>query len=187
MDSSGSEHFRCRSVAERYARAIFELALDAGRTDETANELNRLDEAFCEVPALLSVLKEKELSREKKQAIVREIAKALPVSPIVCNAICLLIDKGRISIFHEIAVLYKRMAEAYAKLTRVEASVADASLKISFKEKIERIMSDELKRKVVCDVRIDPSLMGGATIRIGDVSCDTSVSGRLSEMRDKLL
>jgi F-type H+-transporting ATPase subunit delta len=187
MGSSGSKHFRCRSVAERYARAIFELALDAQRVDETLSELNRFDAVFCAVNALPSVLREKELSREKKLAIVREIAKVLSLSPTVNNAICLLIDKGRISIFHEIAVLYKRMAETYEKLARVEASVADASLKVSFKEKIERIMSDELKRKVVCDIRVDPSLIGGATIRIGDVSCDTSISGSLSEMRDKLL
>lgn len=187
MDSSGSEHFRFRSVAERYARAIFELALEEGRVDETLRELERFDTVFRAVSALPSFLKEKELSREKKLALVREVAKVLSISPAVHNAISLLVDKGRIPLFHEIAVLYKHMAERYEKLTRVEASVADASLTVPFKEKIERIMSEELKRKVVCDVSVDPSLIGGATIRIGDISCDTSISGRLSEMRDKLL
>lgn len=187
MNGSGSEHFRSRGVSERYAKAIFELALEEGRVDETLSELERFDKVFRAVSELPSVLKEKELSRAKKLTLVREVAKFLSISPSVRNTILLLVEKGRMPLFHEIAVLYEHMAERYEKLTRVEACVADASLTASFKKRIERIMSEELKHKVVCDVSVDPSLLGGATIRIGDVSCDTSVSGRLSEMKDKLL
>lgn len=79
------------------------------------------------------------------------------------------------------------MAEEFERMAHVKAQVANPSLVSTIKDRIEKILSDTLKKKVVCETRVDPSLIGGAIVKIGDIVVDASVVGRLERMKEDLL
>ncbi len=175
------------SIGRRYARAIFDLSLEEGKVVQTAAELAGFEEALTSVPSLLKVLQDKEVTRSSKQGVVREVVRSLSLSPLVCNALLLIMEKGRMGVFGTIVRSYGVMAEAYSRTTHVSARVAEGRLAEVVKRKVEEVLAKTLKKEIFCDAEVDPTLFGGAVIRIGDVSLDASIAGRLKKMEEELL
>ena len=90
-------------IANRYARAIFELALDEGRLEAILSELELFNKALEEVYVLKRTIDNKEIAATKRHGIIREVSKTLSLSPLVCHTIMLLVDKDRTDLFSSIA------------------------------------------------------------------------------------
>lgn len=178
---------RFGALARRYALALFDLAYEVKRVKEIQEELQRFDETLKKVPTLYIVLEDKEVSFKSKQNVIAEISKTISMSLITQNAIMLIVEKGRLGLFDSIAESYRKMAEEFECLTRVEAWVANPSLVQTVKDRVEKILSDTLKKKVVCDTLVEPLLIGGAIVKIGDIEIDASIAGRLAKMKEELI
>ncbi len=181
------KHFKFRTLARRYATAIFDLAMDEGSVGKVQDELNLFGEAFSKIPMLPSILEDDEIAINTKKLLIDKIASSLSLSKLSVNSIHLLVEKRRIGIFDAVLSYYKDMADAFERIARAEARVADKNLAAIFKDKIEKILSDVLRKKTVCETVVDPSLIGGAVVKVGDISIDASISGRLEKMRQELL
>lgn len=175
------------TVARRYAKALFDLALEAGNVDDVLKELNFFLGLFLESHLLKKVLADQEVSTAAKLKVIKEICNLTKASSIMSNTIMLLVEKGRFDLFVKIHDLYRKMSESYAKIERVEAQIAFASLAPAFKKMVEETLSDLLKKRAVCDIKINKELLGGATVKIGDAMLDASVIGKLSRMETELL
>lgn len=174
-------------VAHRYARALFDLAYEGGKTGDFLAELTRFDDASRQEPRLLLVLEDKEVPLKTKRTLILSIASLLSLSPLVCNAISLLADKGRIGLFPDIVYAYRNMEEGFQRLKRVAVRIATASHADLFKERIEHSLSDAFKQRIQCETSVDASIIGGAVIKIGDIVLDASIAGKLARMREELL
>jgi F-type H+-transporting ATPase subunit delta len=86
-----------------------------------------------------------------------------------------------------VAAIFRGYAARAKKLTRAKAVVADEALSEEVSTRIKKILEDVLKQPAHCDSKVDPSLIGGVVLKIGDIVYDASVSGRMKKLKDALL
>lgn len=169
--------------AKRYARAVFELAREEGQVDRWARTLATLQEVLSE-PRAHAVLANPSIASERRE----EAATALladRVEPEGVNLAKLLVAAGRVDDLGAIIEEYGRLADEDAgrvrarAITAVPLSPADADA-----------LAASLKRRLGRDVRVepsvDPAVIGGMVLRIGDRVIDASVATRLRLLRTQL-
>src|SRR5690606_21477656 len=172
------------TVAERYARAIFELST------ETGQDLVRPIQAFADVykgsRELRSVLDNPLIERSKRDAVLEEVAARVGLRGPALNAIRLLADRRTLRALPEIARRLSRLADRHAGVVR--ATVASAVRLPDFVyQRIEQELSNAIGRRILLGRREDPALIGADVARIGDNIIDGSIRGRLAEVERRLL
>ena len=108
------------------------------------------------------------------------------VSPQVLNLIALLIRRGRIEELPRLAAEFRRLDNARQGITLATATSAlplDPDEIQALTEQLERLTGG----RVELDVQVDPSLLGGLVVRVGDRLIDGSVRGRLERLRNQLV
>jgi F-type H+-transporting ATPase subunit delta len=108
------------------------------------------------------------------------------VSPAVRNFYCFLIDRRRLVDFYGIREEYQRLAEEEAGL--VTAIVTSAGpLDERRKDRLRRALSERTGQEVQLDVKVDPSLIGGAIAEVAGVVFDGSIRAQLGQLRSNLM
>jgi len=167
------------TVAIPYARAIFEIARDAGKLDQWSDNLALLAQ-IASHPDMAAVLGNPAITREDVAALVIDIADgALGGKGI--NLVKVLAENGRIGVLPEIARQFEEMkTEAENK---IEAEVVSAMpLTAQQRAAIEAGLKRRFGKEVTLTEKEDASLMGGAVIRAGDLVIDGSVKGKLAKL-----
>lgn len=174
-------------VAKRYARAIFELAVEGKELERVAGEMRKLAAVADALPAFLKGLSDERVDAAKRLAAVGKISAAMSLSRTTGNALKLLVAKGRAPILPFVAADFARRAERYAKLTSAMATVAESGVAAEVGRRLEKILSDALGTSARCDVSVDVALLGGFALQVGDVRYDASFKGKLDRMKEELL
>jgi F-type H+-transporting ATPase subunit delta len=176
---------RGTAAALRYAKALFALARDEGRVDPVRAELDGLVHVIAEVPALRDVLLRPLHPAAERRAALLAVAERIGLSPLVRNFCSFLIDQRRTRALEEIRDAYVRLAEEAAG--RVQGEVVSASALSD--AQLARLRS-ALGRRTGCEVdltvRVDPTLLGGAVARVGDLVFDGSLRTQLTRLRSSL-
>lgn len=171
------------SVARRYAHALFEVAREHGRLEEQDAELRRVLAAFAENPSLKTAYESRKALPEDRKAVVARVFGDL--SAHTRNLLCLLIDKQREAYLDAIAREYRSLADAAQGIVEVEVRSA-----VELGESELGLLEQRLKaagaRGVRFSRRVDPELVGGLVLRVGDRLYDGSVRTRLQRLRERL-
>ncbi|MGG1314777.1 F0F1 ATP synthase subunit delta [Cohnella laeviribosi] len=172
------------TVARRYAKALFELASEQGLVSETEEQLKAIAETFRGNADFRSFLTFPNIDAAKKIEAVQAIF-GNSVSPVVLNTVKLLIERGRQGELPAVLEAYIKVAgEA---LGRAEAHVVSAKpLTDSEKEQLAATFGSLLGKTVRLNETVDPSLLGGLTVRIGDTLYDGSLRGKLERLEKTL-
>ena len=170
--------------ASRYARAIFELAQEEGRVEEWSRELEVIS-SVLENPAARAILDNPSLAGETRQQAVGELG--LPgIRPPGLNLMRLLVASGRTGLIGEISEQFATLADESAG--RVRATVTTAiPLSEPDRESLGRDLSRQLGKDVRLEARVDPSILGGLVLQVGDRLTDASVAARLEQLRRQVL
>lgn len=170
------------AVAGRYAEALYEIAKD--KVDVIESELKAIEVIFGENPDLLKLLYHPQVTADAKKDLLEKLFKG-KVSDITGNFLALLVDRRREAFFGDIVAEFVRLANAGRNI--VEARVASA-VELNDKEKAElnQVMVKLTGKKIKADYTVDPSLVGGIVVRIGDKIIDGSIRARLATLRDRL-
>lgn len=173
------------AVARRYAQALLELGKEAGQVDILENELGRFLSLLEEHKELERILYHPSIVVSEKKAIVDPILQA-GYSPATRSFILLTVERRREAYLADIYQEFVRMANEVRGLVRAEV-VSAIELQ---DEEIDRL-KDQLKRmtgkQIQLEKRVDPALMAGLVIRIGDKIIDGSVVGKLRGLKDALM
>ena len=171
-----------RASAKRYAQAIFELATERGETDQWAEGLQVMNEALQE-PQFRAFLEHAKIPLPRK---VRTIGEALQgADPFVRNLLSLLVSRGLLDLVPEVQGVYQQLLDKYKGREQVEVYSA-VPLEDRERERIIRLLGDLTKTEVVLDSRVDPSILGGLVIKIGDKLMDGSTRTRLAQLGKQL-
>ncbi|WP_339251923.1 F0F1 ATP synthase subunit delta [Sporosarcina sp. FSL W8-0480] len=172
-------------VAERYASALFELALQQGLTATIQEELQELKKAFRDNEGLGQLLSSPKLSVAKKKELITDIFKG--VNPIVMNTLFVLLDAKRLNEvenvcdeFHQLANDAAGVAEAKVYSTRPLTELETNSISAAFAKKVG-------KQSLRIENIIDPSLIGGIRLQIGNQIYDSSLSAKLEKLQRELI
>lgn len=174
------------TVADRYARGIFELGVETGTLAALVEQVREFAAAYTTSADLRSVLENPLVPLEKRQSILSELASRLGAGPFALNALRYLAQRRRLSCLPEIARRLDSLSDAKQGIVR--ATVTSASpLSEGFYQRLGNELEALVGRKVVLDRREDASLISGVVTRIGDHTIDGSLRGRLELLERTLL
>ena len=172
-------------VAERYATAVFELAQQHGQTASVQEELNELKQAFRDNKGLNELLTSPKLSTAKKKGVIQTVFNG--VNPIIMNTLFVLVDAKRLDEvlnvfeqFHKLANDAAGIADAKVYSTIPLTEMETNSISSTFAQKIG-------KQSLRIENIIDPSLIGGIRLQIGNQIYDSSLSSKLGKLKRNLI
>lgn len=174
------------AVAERYARAVFELALEAGQVAEVGNQIQNLAETYAASAELRAVLQNPVVDEAGRDALLKDLGARLGLSQIALNTLRLLGARHRVSILPEMATLLTRFADDKAGILRATVTSAQP-LPEDYYRRLSAELEKRTRRKIILERKEDPSLIAGVVTRIGDHTVDGSVRGRLGALERRLL
>ncbi len=172
-------------IARRYARALFQAALRAEAVEAVDQALQNLMATLQDQPALKHLMLNPLMPRERKQQLVRQVL-GRNTHPLVASLLDVLVDKRREGLVSEIRQEFERLRDDHLGVVRVQARTA-YPLDSQQEQALIRSLQQRTGRRVMLEVQVDPSLIGGVVVRIGDTILDGSVHGQLDRLRHYLL
>lgn len=170
--------------ASRYARAIFELATEEGRVDKWSKQLAIIRQVL-EDPTAQAVLANPSIPHDVRMGAVEKLD--LPgIDAQGMNLMRMLVGSGRANRLGEIADRFESLADEAAG--RVKATVTTAiPLSEADRESLRKDLSGRLGKDVRLDSKVDPAILGGLLLQVGDRLTDASVAARLDQLRRQVL
>ena len=174
-----------KTVANRYAKAIFELAEENGQLDQTYQELSALRQVFEENDSLAALLSGVDLSLAEKKSLIDALKK--DASPFVSNLIQMVFDYGRMDDLVAIIDEFERRYDAFNK--RIHAEVIPAvQLDTKQRDQLKAGLAKRLSaNEIVLHETVDPSILGGVIIRANNETLDGSLSSKIEQIRRLLV
>lgn len=170
-------------VAERYARAFFELAEETDSLDQLHAELMDVFEVLRSQADLRKILEHPLIpGAEKKSLLARIFPKA---SQNLSNFLFLLVDRRRIDFLPEICALFSKLFHEKRQKLVAEVTTARPLDEIQSQTLRERLEA-AYRQEVTLETRIDPAVLGGVRVRIGDQILDGTLGWRLETLRQHL-
>jgi F-type H+-transporting ATPase subunit delta len=173
------------SLARRYAKALLELAQEAGTADAIGVQLDALvsvSSSGGEGATLLEVMSNPGFTPSERKGVLESLLPRLGLAPLLQNFVRLVLDKDRFAAMPDIAREYRALADAAAH--RVRATVTTATpASAALQKEIAAALSSATGKNVVLEARVDPSLLGGLVARVGDKLIDASLRTRLESLQ----
>jgi F-type H+-transporting ATPase subunit delta len=167
-------------LARVYARSLFQVAREQGHLDELREQLGQLADALDEHRELAVFFFSPYFSTaEKQQALARVLDGA---DPILLNFLNLLIENHRMPVIFRIRDDYERLWEEENRTLPVEITSA-IKLDEATTESVGKKIGERTGRKVTLAARVDPDILGGIIIRVGNSILDASIRNRLEQLR----
>lgn len=169
------------TIAARYARALFEVGVETNTLPDLVDRVSRFARAYQGSIELRSVLENPLVEREKRDAILQDVANSTGLEGVSLNAVRLLASRHKLRIMPELAKHLSELSDQRAGILR--ASVTSAvQLPDHFYDRLRQQLETATQRRIVIERRVDPTLIAGVVTRIGDNTIDGSVRGRLTQI-----
>ncbi|OGT97741.1 MAG: ATP synthase F1 subunit delta [Geobacteraceae bacterium GWB2_52_12] len=173
------------ALAKRYAKALVQLGSEEGLIDRFRDELSNIDRIFTANSELRAAFANPALTQDQKKAIMKELVAKAASSELVGNFLMLLVDKNRVAFLGQIVQTYEKLADEFSGVIRPVITTAFA-LDDSQVVAIQSALEKKTGKKVVPQMIVDKSLLGGVVTQIGDIAYDNSVKTQLKRIKDIL-
>jgi F-type H+-transporting ATPase subunit delta len=174
------------NVARRYAKAIFEIGVEAKNLPSLVDQIATVAQAYETSEELRRALDNPLVAPVAKKAILGEVADRCGVTPVVKHTLLLLSDRRRLHALPAIAQLLREMSDAKQGVLRAEVTTA-VRLSEGYYAKLQAQLEKMTGQKVAIDRKEDPSILAGVIARIGDRVYDGSLRSRLTELGNTLI
>jgi F-type H+-transporting ATPase subunit delta len=172
------------TAARRYAEAAFQIASRDGTIDQWQARLDELaallgDERIEQVAANPAVPPD-----QRERVLVQALE--WPRDDAALNLVRLLLHRGRLGLAAAIATQYRRLVQRERGIETAvvtSATALTAAEESAVRERLEAMTN----KRIELSAQVDPDLIGGVVVRIGDHMIDASVRGRLERLRDQLV
>ena len=172
-------------LAQRYAKALFELAEEEKALDAVLADLDRLDAAIDESDDLAGLIKNPVLSREQQEQGILAVAGQMEVGDLTRRFLGVLAQKRRLYALPEVvkgfrAMLAERRGEVTAEV--VSAQPLTDEQRDTLKGAIERYVG----RTVSMHTSVDGGLLGGLVVQVGSRMLDASLKTKLQQLEQSM-
>ncbi len=169
-------------IGKLYAQALFELSLEADSVEEVYKDVNQCRKIFDGNPDLVRLLNSPVILREEKQEVIDKI---FGREGTVRDFICLVTDKNRIAYFGKMTDEFNAHYNKHNNIVEMTV-VTSVALKPEIKQKLLKKLEEKSGKTVKLKEEIDPSILGGIILRMGNSQIDNSVKGRLEAVAKQL-
>jgi len=167
-------------IAQVYARALFEVAQEQGKLDLVREQLGQFADALNENGDLRVFFFSPYFSTEEKKDGLK--GALVDADPAIVNFLEALVERHRMPVIFRIRDEYRRLWDEENQLLPVEVTSAvdldDATVK-SIGERI----GQQTGQRVELTSKVDPSILGGIVLRVGNSILDASIKHRLDQLR----
>ena len=175
-----------KSAAIRYARALFDVALqEKADLERAGQELADFDALLTQQPLLKKVLLNPAVPVPRKRGAMVELTARANMSPVVGKLLIMLAERDRLIILPDLVASYSDRLLSYRQVVRAEVTTA-APLAAAQAEMIERQLALAIGGSVMMQTRVDPGIVGGLVAKLGSTVYDGSITRQLQKMRDRL-
>jgi F-type H+-transporting ATPase subunit delta len=167
-------------LAQVYARSLFEVGREQDKLDVLREQLGQFADALDQRRELATFFFSPYFStKEKQEALARLLDGA---DEVFLNFLSLLIENHRMPVIFRIRGEYERLWQEENRLLPVEITSA-VELDKQTTESLGRTIGERAGRKVNLAARVDPDIIGGIIVRVGNSILDASIRNRLEQLR----
>ncbi|HXH21468.1 MAG TPA: ATP synthase F1 subunit delta [Dehalococcoidia bacterium] len=170
-------------AAKRYAQAAFEVAREEGNLAAWSEALARIAHFLSDGDAA-RVLANTRVPQDVKHQLIEAGLGDLPRTAL--NLAHLLVNKGRTALARDIAAEFGRLVEEHQGVSRARAVTA-VELTDADREALSQRLSESTGRRILLETEVDPSILGGVIVQIGDRLLDGSTKSKLEALRSTLV
>jgi F-type H+-transporting ATPase subunit delta len=174
-----------KSASLQYANAMADIALAQGAAEPAAKQLREFGAAYAPSAELRTFLASPAVSIEDKHAVIEKIVARLGASKIIRNFLFVLADHRRTHLIPEVILAFHEVIRQRQGVAEAEVSSA-VELSAAQKKEMAATLARLTGKKIETKYALDPALLGGAVVRIGDTIYDGSLRSRLNAMRARL-
>jgi len=173
------------SATSTYAQALFDAAYEREELEDTLESLKEFVEALHESEELREFFYGTHIPEAQKRQAIDALTEGMPTS--TRNFLKILIDNGRVEILELVVPRYEDLIEEYQGKVEVGLTTA-VELSEEVLDRLRSRLGEILDgREVMLETYIDPNLVGGAIVRVGEKQIDGSVRGQLQGLREEML
>lgn len=171
-------------IANRYAKALFEVAEERGAVDSIEAQLTSVSQTVSENEDFRRVLLHPQVSRESKKELVDKIF-ANDTGSEVLNLLKLLIDRKRETIIDDVLEAYTHLADVKRGILDVTVTTA-APLNGEEEQSLADRLSEALGKQLRMHVKVRKEIIGGILLRIGDRVYDGTIARKLAGFKQEI-
>lgn len=168
-------------VASRYAKSLIDLAQEQNVLEPVRQDIELFIKICKENSELRAVLGNPIISLDKKAAILSGIFTG-KVNPLILNYFKIVVNKGRSEILYATAKEFLNSYNALKNIVKATVSSA-APLSEKSRKQIEDAVKEVTKGEVLLEAKVDPDLIGGYILTVGDKQLDASISSSLKKLK----
>lgn len=172
-----------KSFSLTYAEALFALCNEEGKADAVMEELSQLSNVIAENREYAVILDSPTISLEERLSLIDTAFKG--AEEYVINFIKILCEKKCVHLLTDCVKQYEKIYNKERNIESVTVITA-VPLSDSLREKLTAKLEKESGKKIILDLKVDKSLLGGIVLRTENSQTDASVRARLEAVRKAL-
>jgi F-type H+-transporting ATPase subunit delta len=171
-------------VIEGYAAALFEVARAEGTLDEVEDELFRFGRSFESNDELRSSLSDETIPGSRRQGIVEDLLGGR-ANPTTVQLISMVVGSGRT---RDLPAIVDRLVERAAQAKNLAVAEVRAAVPLSGdqEDRLKAAVANATGKDVTIKVVVDPSVIGGLVVTVGDTVIDGTARTRLDQLKSRL-
>ena len=177
-----ADDFKANEVSERYARALFELADDAGKIDAVRADLKSLKAMLVESAELRRAVTSPVYSAEDKGRALVALAVKSRFDMLTAKFLGLLTQNQRAAALPGVIAAYDKLWAAHSGVVGAEV-VSAQPLSAAQLKNIKSALRTALGQDPELEARVDPSILGGLKVKVGSKLFDASLKTKLDTLK----
>jgi F-type H+-transporting ATPase subunit delta len=174
-------------VARRYARALFALGRKEGlqKLEKLGQDFDALEVALKASPNLADLYKNPLFSAEEKNRVAQEILGAIGADEYTKRFCALLAEKGRMGSLGDIIAVYRDLLDVEKGVLRGELVTA-VPIDDKKRSAVRKQLEQQAGRALDLAYSVDPGILGGIILKVGDRVLDSSLRAQLSFLKENI-
>ena len=175
-----------KAVAERYAGALVDVALENKQAGQVKQELAAFAAMVRESAELHAFLSNPSIARASKHAAIEQLVARMGASRTLRNYLFVIVDQRRAGMLPEIEQAFSALLDARQGITQAAVTSA-ADLTAKERAELDAALAKLTGQKVQAQFNTDAALIGGVVVRIGSTIYDGSLRAQLDRLRARMI
>ena len=175
-----------KALAERYAAALVEVALENKQAAQVKQELAAFAAMVRESSELNAFLSNPSIGRAVKHAVIEQLVTRMGASRTLRNYLFVIVDQRRAGMLIEIEQAFSALLDARQGITQATVT-SPAELTAEERAELGAALAKLTGKNVQAQFKTDPALIGGAVVKIGSTIYDGSVRAQLDRLRVRMI
>jgi F-type H+-transporting ATPase subunit delta len=172
-------------IAERYASAIFDLAIEGKSLPKLETDVTALMEALEGSADLRDLISSPVYTRDQQGAAITAVAQKMALSPVMTNSLSLMASKRRLFVVPQLMAALRAMIATHKGEMTADVASAKALTKAQ-QDALAKTLSASVGKDVNLKLTVDESLIGGLVVKVGSQMIDSSIKARLNALQNTM-